>query len=75
MEKYIKSLIDNVAKNAFESCEYSESNFVVIVDLGMNDFSVVDYDTHFTSLIEVVSGIEGSSYIVDRDMGIEEFIN
>jgi len=45
-----------------------------VVDMGMNEFSVIDYDNSFNALIPTPADIaEGALYIVDRKRNITEF--
>jgi hypothetical protein len=74
MNEYTTPLIKQAAKYAFTSDEARNSNFVLVVDMGMNEFSVIDYDETYNALIPTVVDItEGSVYIVDRKLKITEF--
>jgi len=74
MELFITHRITQAAMNAFTSDEARYENFVLVVDMGMNDFSVIDYDNSFNALIPTVVDItEGSVYIIDRKLKITEF--
>jgi hypothetical protein len=73
MNTYTTPLIKEAAKSAFSSAELSEVNFVVVVDMGMNDFTVIDYDNNFDALIPTVADIYDPVYIVDRNLIVSEF--
>jgi len=74
MNVYTAHLIKEAAKNAFTSDEARYENFVLVVDMGMNDFSVIDYDNSFNALIPTCADIvEGALYIVDRKLNVTEF--
>ena len=74
MNAYTTPLIKQAAMNAFTSDEARYENFVLVVDMGMNEFSVIDYDNSFNALIPTPADIaEGALYIVDRKRKITEF--
>ena len=74
MELFITHRITQAAMNAFTSDEARYENFVLVVDMGMNEFSVIDYDNSFNELIPTPADIaEGALYIVDRKRNITEF--
>jgi len=54
MELFITHRITQAAMNAFTLDEARYENFVLVVDMGMNDFSVIDYDNSFNALIPTV---------------------
>ena len=73
MNAYTTHLIKEAAVKAFTSDEARYKNYVVVVDMGMNDFSVIDYDNNFDALIPTVAEIDDAAYIVDRKLIVTEF--
>lgn len=73
MNTYTTNLIKEAAKNAFTCPEVGDNLYMLVVDMGMNDFMVIDYNNNLDALISTVAEIYDPAYIVDRRLNVTEF--